>query len=706
MKTRLTPLLLNVVYISIGVTIGFMVLRPTKSVANLMIEKGISQQIARFLSPPYYGTTRVNAIYDHQLPMGRPDLESASDRGQVRHYDNILRDENCGGVDARECYSSHNGIDYDLEYNLVRAAAPGQVIYAGWNLANHSEGFGLYVHIRHANAYDTLYGHMSVLRVQTDDTIAQRDEFQRIIGFSGNTGNSTGPHLHFELEPPNNATSVNPYGWNSEENDPWEQSSQLVSHDLWLSYPSISNTTVYTSGYPLTAPFITEDKRDYITVDDGDAGFVEDPANCWTGDATAGWSNDHRYHEVDATVDCAATWNFPESQRPGKYHVFVHIPPAHASSDAAQYTVRHTASGVQPWEKVSEWAVVNQSVYPNDDHPSSWVYIGTYYFDSNQHGTDYVRLEPQPLDPVGASRIAADAVRFSPVIYRLYLPLTLRQWPPVPTTPLLNAIVNPDYAPNYAVAWSSVENASSYTLQEGSNPSFGDAVTRYNGPDTAWAATDHAPGEFYYRVKAANPWGDSLWSAPQHVKIVSPDPCKKNFLVNGDFEDETSAPWEQYSSGGYNVISTERAYSGDQSVYFGGFKNAEEWVRQPFVIPANAETGVLVFRRLITTTADVFPFDYLTCEIQDAEGNTLSSLVALSSLHASNSWLAAGAAIDNLDAWAGRTLQMKFTGHTNSSDHPTEFFVDAVILSINCADILRLTTDDAFPIIHLPPPTP
>ncbi len=677
-------------------------------------------QTLRFLEPPYYGTGHVNSVYDHEYPMyeheTEPDPAHAFDiTTTVKH--------NNGGRSGTLFYSGHNGIDYDLEYDLVRSAAPGHVLHAGWDNTNHTIGIGLYVHIRHANAYDTLYGHMSVLRVQTDDSITQRDEFQRIIGISGNTGNSTGPHLHFEVEPPNNATSINPYGWKDEEHDdPWEIWSGLASHDLWLNHPSIDNTAVYTSGYPLTAPFITEDKRDYITVDDGDAGFSEDPVNCWTSDATAGWNNDHRYHEVDAAVDCAATWNFPESQRPGKYHVFVHIPPTHATSDAAQYTIQHTASGAQPWEKVSEWAAVNQSVYPNGDHPSSWVYIGTYYFDSNQHGMDYVRLEPQPLDPVGALRIAADAVRFSPVIYRLYLPLTLKQWPPVPATPVLNPIANPDYDPNYDVTWSRVENADSYTLQEADNPVFNNAATRYTGSDTTWSAAGHAYGNFYYRVKAANAWGDGAWSNLQQVSVQPPtptatatptvtptpppDPCgQQNRLVNGNFE-EGETGWEQYSSGGYPVISAGEAHSGTWRVYFGGFENAEEWLRQSFVTPAEMRWIGFNYWRLITTEETMdFSFDTLKIGLQDTPGHYLADPKIISNRNAYRYWQQGAVAFDGLAAWAGRTLWLSLEVDTDNN-RDTHFLLDEFTLVYFCGGDPKAVFGDDVTIIHLPPPTP
>lgn len=481
-----------------------------------IIASPVQQSPARFLSPPFYGTTTVNSVYDHEYPTydNWPETEN---NDWVLHYDNTT-----AGGGARQSYDGHNGIDYDLEYELVRAAASGDVQYAGWrNPANHQGGEGLYVRIHHDNGYYTIYGHMSVLRVQTGDPIPESGEFQRILGISGNTGHSTGPHLHFELEPLNGQYSINPYGWiGGVGNDPWEDWSGLASHDVWLRYPSITNGDVYPSGAPLTAPPINENEPGAFTVDDGGTGFVENPAGCWTEDTQLGWAGDHHWRNVPAQNpgNCTATWNFPGT--PGRYNVFVYVPNNHATADAAQYTIRHTEASDRPWSKQSALARVNQEVYPNTYHPSSWVYVGTYYFD-NQYGTDYVRLESTPLDPVTDTMMAADAVRFAPVVYRTYLPLVMKRWPPIPDIPMLNAIDNSDNDGNYTVSWQPAYLADVYILQEATNTDFSGAATRYYGSGTSWMATNKPLGTYYYRVKARNSWGDSGWSNVQQA-VVSP----------------------------------------------------------------------------------------------------------------------------------------------------------------------------------------
>jgi murein DD-endopeptidase MepM/ murein hydrolase activator NlpD len=73
------------------------------------------------------------------------------------------------------------------------AAAGGTVIISknsGWN-----GGYGNYVVIQHPNKTQTVYGHMTTTVVSVGQAVTKG----QLIGYSGNTGKSTGPHLHFEI---------------------------------------------------------------------------------------------------------------------------------------------------------------------------------------------------------------------------------------------------------------------------------------------------------------------------------------------------------------------------------------------------------------------------------------------------------------------------------------------------------------------------
>lgn len=73
----------------------------------------------------------------------------------------------------------------------IKAADTGYVVVAGWSNA----GYGNYVVVDHGNGYQTLYAHLSRIFVQPGDVVGQG----AVIGNMGNTGRSTGPHLHFEI---------------------------------------------------------------------------------------------------------------------------------------------------------------------------------------------------------------------------------------------------------------------------------------------------------------------------------------------------------------------------------------------------------------------------------------------------------------------------------------------------------------------------
>jgi murein DD-endopeptidase MepM/ murein hydrolase activator NlpD len=76
----------------------------------------------------------------------------------------------------------------------IMAAAAGTVTVAQGNGAWNG-GYGNYVVISHSNGSQTLYGHMSKVSVYDGETVAQGE----VIGYVGSTGDSTGPHLHFEI---------------------------------------------------------------------------------------------------------------------------------------------------------------------------------------------------------------------------------------------------------------------------------------------------------------------------------------------------------------------------------------------------------------------------------------------------------------------------------------------------------------------------
>ena len=94
----------------------------------------------------------------------------------------------------------HKGMDFAVPYGSdVRCTAAGTVIFAG-----QKGGYGNCVIVSHGNGLATLYAHLSDILVRTNDKV----KVNHVIAKSGNSGRSTGPHLHYEVH--KNNTPVNP----------------------------------------------------------------------------------------------------------------------------------------------------------------------------------------------------------------------------------------------------------------------------------------------------------------------------------------------------------------------------------------------------------------------------------------------------------------------------------------------------------------
>jgi murein DD-endopeptidase MepM/ murein hydrolase activator NlpD len=113
------------------------------------------------------------------VPLGRPVPGKVTSRFGLRSDPKNGKDAFHSGVDMR----GHTG-------EKVIATADGVVTKALWN-----GGYGKYIEIDHGNGYTTKFGHLSKLLVKRGDKVTRGQK----IGTVGNTGRSTGPHLHYEI---------------------------------------------------------------------------------------------------------------------------------------------------------------------------------------------------------------------------------------------------------------------------------------------------------------------------------------------------------------------------------------------------------------------------------------------------------------------------------------------------------------------------
>ena len=382
------------------------------------------QTVTPFLYPPYPGTASQESIFDHSTPNYTYDnIVLAYTGDQARKNCPVPAPPGVPPPQSGVCnagqggywsyslgdwmyYDGHDGVDYGISYRPVYAAADAdQIVYAGWwDPQNHQINLGIYVRLHHPNGYNTYYGHMSSVAVQSCSapgcTFVPHGE---MLGISGTTGRSSGPHLHLLVRNPSNR-SVDPYGWKGTGADPWTHNQR---ESLWVTYPSLAyyGAQIYPSGpeldYPRTSPL-------GILVDDGTLGFDETPDGCWN-DIAAGGAQGGVMRFIrprTSAPTCTAQWLFPRGSSVGTYAVYVRIPPIRATTQGAIYTIRHAGE--------SDQAVVNQAVFPNIYYVTDgWLYVGKYDFTGQ--GDEYIELTNRTQDEaaiVSELYVGVDAVRF------------------------------------------------------------------------------------------------------------------------------------------------------------------------------------------------------------------------------------------------------------------------------------------------------
>ena len=101
---------------------------------------------------------------------------------------------------TQNSHPGHVALDFGAPVGSpVKATMDGKVVYAGWN----NEGYGNLVIVENGS-YRTYFAHLSKIPVKIGDKV----NFGEVVAYSGNTGNSTGPHLHYEVR--KNGVQINP----------------------------------------------------------------------------------------------------------------------------------------------------------------------------------------------------------------------------------------------------------------------------------------------------------------------------------------------------------------------------------------------------------------------------------------------------------------------------------------------------------------
>lgn len=151
-------------------------------------------------------------------------------------------------------YRFHYGTDIKVQVgDTLRSSWDGQVRIVGWD----PQGYGYFVVVRHNNGLETVYGHMSMPMCEENEAVHAGD----LIGLGGNTGRSTGSHLHYEIRYLGHA--INPASVVD-----FSKGELINADSLLLTRKMLTNkNTVNTSSNSKTS---SSSSRQYYTVKSGD----------------------------------------------------------------------------------------------------------------------------------------------------------------------------------------------------------------------------------------------------------------------------------------------------------------------------------------------------------------------------------------------------------------------------------------------------
>ncbi|WP_236601938.1 S53 family peptidase [Ktedonobacter sp. SOSP1-52] len=152
-------------------------------------------------------------------------------------------------------------------------------------------------------------------------------------------------------------------------------------------------------------------------------------------------------------------------------------------------------------------------------------------------------------------------------------------------------------------------------------------------------------------------------------------------LANPGFENGQT-PWQESSSGGYQLIDTTLAHSGSYSAYQCGYNNCNDQIWQSVAIPSTATTIKFTFWLYVSTQESGSTcYDYFYARLRTSSGSTISTVKSLCNNTASGWKQYTFDVSSTLSSYKGQTVQVYFQGTTDSS-LPTNFFVDDAALNI------------------------
>jgi len=333
------------------------------------------------LQTPFNGSHPITSYFDHSSP------DYTTSDGIIAIYTG-----ESGSSCEPYCYNGHPGIDWSMGNSQIFAAASGIVS----ERTTSASGYGNSIVLEHADGMHTLYAHLQAIYVVEGQYVTAGD----LIGLSGSTGNSTGPHLHFGVykgeftrQNGDESNATDPFGWLGDYPDPLLQYEQgHMASCLWRianDFVSCFDTTI-------------EDK--------GENFFIWNEQYWMESEIGNGW---HMYFRENTAVgnNYRTEWYYPNI-KPGIYQVRAWIPYENATTQQAEYGV---------WTKYGwEYPVINQQSYSDE-----WVTLGTFSLSSSYPSNNVLILMANTGEPTGTKWVGVDAIRLRS--YFLHMPAILKK---------------------------------------------------------------------------------------------------------------------------------------------------------------------------------------------------------------------------------------------------------------------------------------
>ncbi|HVB76043.1 MAG TPA: protease pro-enzyme activation domain-containing protein [Ktedonobacteraceae bacterium] len=171
-------------------------------------------------------------------------------------------------------------------------------------------------------------------------------------------------------------------------------------------------------------------------------------------------------------------------------------------------------------------------------------------------------------------------------------------------------------------------------------------------------------------------------TSPTPTTTPSPTPAPASIIQNGGFENGQT-PWQESSSGGYQIIQNLNAHSGSNSAYLCGYSNCDDRIYQTFTVPASYTKLTISYWWYSDTNKNTRQCqDTFNSRLQTSGGALIRNLQQSCNTNVTNNWVLESFDVSgSLNSYKGKQVVLFFRGTNNNQYQPTDFFVDDVAIT-------------------------